>query len=198
MVVTTFAFFKVGMEGKGDSSRTSMAAQVGILFYFWLVLGGWYLVGYLQTPATIHIENASNRQVEIELDGRPWRTSDPEQLQQAEVRPGQYQITVYPHGGGPVLQKLEVRVERNAAYILNVLSAQTYYRGSVQYGGVIGFGTKEPVELKHEWIDVAGVDFLFQNPPRSITVKVQKGMEGLTWETKTYVTRGAPPPAEKP
>jgi hypothetical protein len=168
------------------------------LLYIWSVLGLWYCVGSIQIQGIVHIENASTQDLQLELDGQPWRSSSKGEFQAASVRHGRYRITVRPRGGGKVLDELDVHVEARGVYILNLLKAETYYRGTVQYGGMrILEQTQQSREVKDGWIDATGVDCLFQNPPRSITVKVTKETESI-WdlmrEKRTFLTRGAPPP----
>jgi hypothetical protein len=165
------------------------------LLYCWAVLGVWYGVGRLVMSGAVHVENASGQDVQIELDGRPWRTVNRDQVQQTKVRQGQHRITVRRKEGGNPLQELTVNIEGKGKYLLNVLKAQTYYKGSIRYGGIALFGGGDsPKEVKDEWIDVTKVDYLFEDPPKSITVKVQKGMEGFASETRVYLTRRRPPP----
>jgi hypothetical protein len=165
------------------------------LLYCWAVLGVWYGVGLLLVSGVVYVDNASARSLQIELDGQPWRSSHSDQLQQVNVRRGEHRIAVRPKEGGAPLQELTVRVEGKGKYVLNVLKAQTYYKGSVQYGGFAFFGGGgiSPQAVRDEWIDVTKVDYLFEDPPRSIKVQVQKGLEGIHSETRSYFTRGKPP-----
>ncbi len=202
MAIITYSILHASVFGpKGEKSESGLLLSVFLwALYGWVAIGVWYWVGSLQIPGTIHIDNASTRDLQIDLDGQPWRSSSPGQLQMASLRQGYHQITVRPHGGGKTLEELNVCVEGRGVYILNLLKAETYYRGTVQYGGFALFGQKEqPREVKEGWIDVTTIDFLFQNPPQSISVKVTKGMESLgetIGERRTYVTRRAPPPAK--
>ena len=96
-----------------------------------------------------------------------------------------------------LLQELDVTIEGRCAYILNVLRAQTYYRGTLVYGHPwpeIDVKADGPRMVKDGWIDVTGVNYLFQEPPRSLTVRIDRN---LGWETRTYVTRREPPQLER-
>ncbi len=117
--------------------------------------------------------------------------------QAVRVRRGSHSIVVRPAEGGAPLQELTVDLEREGVYILNVLKAETYYRGTVKYGGLhlpFGGNRAEPEKVQGPWLDVTKVDFLFQQPPKSITIRVPKGtVAGITSESRSYLTRGSPP-----
>jgi hypothetical protein len=196
-------FLTVGGLADWRSRLQEHGLQPGLLFgvlAIWSAGGVWYGVGYFQIPGTIHIENASPQEVEIELNGRPWQSSFPGQRHQVSVRHGLHRIVVRSLKGGELLEEQEVEVGKRRAYILNVLKAETYYEGSIAYGDgsplffVTGDG---PHRIKEGWIEVTKVDYLFRDPPGSITVKVGKQMPRiLIREKRSYLTRGAPPRME--
>lgn len=78
-------------------------------------------------------------------------------------------------------------------YVLNVLSAQVYARGTVDYGG-ISFGSSPSEEkIQLPWFK-ADVDFLFEEPPQSITVQNRRGQSYVS-ASRTYLRRGPPRPS---
>ncbi len=168
------------------------------ILYGWAVVGGWYWLGSLQIPGVIHVENASTREVQIELDGQPWVTSAPGQFRRRSVRHGPYRVTVRALDNDQVLDELHVRVEKRGTYVLNVLRAGTFYRGEIVYGKPLPLmGRDEEQVVKDAWIDVTMVDFLFEDPPQTITVKRDNRLRaGFDWQSRTYFTRR--PPAARP
>src|SRR5205823_1710993 len=124
-----------------------------------------------------------------ERDGRPWLTCDRGKTTKEKLRRGRYHLVIRDGDSGEVLDERDVYAEGlDQTYVLNLLGAQKYYRGSMQYGGIIGFGNPKPTEIRDVWFKPE-VDFLFQNPPDKIEVSVPKGQpDFMSMETKTYLT----------
>jgi hypothetical protein len=200
-VVLGLAAFPVFKEAIGALRRDPASAGWMVLLYGYCaaVLGVWFGVGYAFQTATVHVENYSPRELRVELDGQGWLggkkrlTCPPASSTPLTLRNGDYRVTVR-SADGRELEKHEVTAEGGSVYVLNLLRAQKYYRGTVRYGGLSIFGGGgKPEEVTDGWFK-ADVDYLFENPPGTIQVRVSRGMQGLTSESRTYLTRGQPPP----
>jgi len=171
-----------------------------VLVYVWSVLGLFCLVGIWFATGTVHIDNYSQQAVKIELDGASWVDAPRGSTRQVRVRRGSHRIAVRAPEGDEPLQALTVAIEGRGVYVLNVLGAQTYHKGSVHYGGMRfspGADDLENQDVKDAWLDVTKVDYLFQSPPDSIKVSVSKGMPAsVVSEKRTCLTRISPLPAE--
>ena len=137
----------------------------------------------------IHVDNFSPRPVRVVVDGGDWVMAPAGKSVVASLRMGAYTIDTLSADGGQTLESMSVEVGRGP-YVLNVLGAQTYARGSLQYGGKdLGQDDGEE-EISDRWFQ-AGVDYLFETPPKVITVKKGEAAKGTR---RTYLRRG---PAKK-
>jgi hypothetical protein len=172
--------------------RGKMAALV---MYAVVLEGMWWLLGLNLSQSDVYVDNFSSRTLHVELDGRPWLTCTNKTTTPKVLRHGLYHLVVRAVDNDEVLDERDVFVEGlNLPFVLNLLGAQKYYRGSVQYGGIIAFNDQTPTEIHDVWIK-ADVDFLLRDPPSSIDVHVRKGQASyLATAEKTYLTRGQPPP----
>ncbi len=158
----------------------------------WLAIGYvavisavWFSVGLSYTQSAVHVENATARDVVLELDGNPWLTVEHGKTVQTRLPRQQHRIIIRARDNNEELDRRFVLVGSSKAYVLNVLGAQTYYRGRVEYGSMpiaLG-GDPDAVEVKDVWIE-ADVDYLFQEPPQSISVS-----KGTSYASKSYLTR---------
>ncbi len=197
IVMTFVALRRVELQ---PARKGTLFAFVMCILFGWMVIEVWNWTGSTRLTATIHIENASTQEVKIELDGGSWRTSFPSRTRVVQARPGEHRITVR-SAAGDILQELEVTIEDRGAYVLNVLKAQTYCKGSVVYGNdlaLLGVEEEGPRMVKGGWIDVTKVDYLFRDPPPSIMVRVgENAPVHLGSEIRTYLTRKTHP-CERP
>jgi hypothetical protein len=171
--------------------------NVLLLFaYAAVVVALWWWVGQFLSESRVYVDNFNDKALRVEVDGRAWTTCEPGSTQMKQLRCGHHHLVVRDAGTGEVLDERDAWVDgRDIAYVLNLLGAQRYHRGTVRYGGLsFGFGKETPEEISDAWFK-ADVDFLFENPPPTIPVSVPKGQSSvLSSERKTYLTRGSPPP----
>ncbi len=181
--------------GQRKPLRLARIDLLALLAYFAMLELVWWWGGLNVSQSDVYVDNFSTRTLRVERDGRDWLTCRSGTTAKQQLRRGRYHLVVRADGSGEVLDERDVYVEGlDRAFVLNLLSAQKYYRGSVQYGGIIGFGNPKPKEIRDAWFK-PDVDFLFQDPPSSIEVSAPKGQpEFMSMETKTYLTRGTPPP----
>lgn len=174
--------------------RLGWSGVAGAVVYAIILEGMWWWIGYYMSRSNVYVDNFSNRAVRAELDGRPWLTCKRDTTAAEVLHRGRYHLVVRAEDNNEVLDERDVFVDGlNRIFVLNLLGAETYYRGSVQYGGIIGFGDNPPTTIHDVWFN-ADVDFLFQDPPSSITVSVPNDQPSfLSMENKTYLTRGKPP-----
>jgi len=143
-----------------------------MLLYTTLVWSTWIYLGTVYAPATVHIDNASPRTVTLELNGQRWMQSQQGSMALASLRPGSYTLTVRTGAENDPQEQISVVIEPGRTYILNVLRAQKYRRGSVAYGIAIPRDGLEAKEIDDAWFE-AKVDYLFQEPPKKMEVSKQ-------------------------
>jgi hypothetical protein len=171
---------------KGHLPGRVELAAVG---YMALVLGTWFGVGWFFQVGKVHVDNASGQELRVQRDGRDWLTCPPGAQLVTSLGPGTHRLRVLDRNGQP-LDEMTVEVDRQGVYVLNLLRAQVYHRGSVDYGG-FGFGSApRPVEIRDAWFD-ARVDYLFEEPPQSITVSRRRGQVAMA--SRTFLLRGRAP-----
>jgi hypothetical protein len=166
--------------------------ELAVMGYVLLFAGVWIGVGmkFYHPWATVHVENSSRQSVVIEIDGKPWEAAPPGTRKQASLPAGEHELLTR-SASGRELDRRTVEARDGMAYLLNVLGAGTYYRGSVKYGGVSLFGPAASAsEVRDVWID-AKVDYLFEEPPRSIKVPVRSGLS-LSGTSRSFLTRTRP------
>jgi hypothetical protein len=137
--------------------------------------------------AAVHIDNHSGKQDVRVLpgDGELARVRAGRRVV-AYLRKGTYQLVVEADGEPEDLVTAEV--EDTGPYVLNVHGAHVYARGSVEYSDLPLLARDMPETREDRKWFKADVDYLFQGPPESITVK--RTFFGST--TKTYLRRGEP------
>jgi hypothetical protein len=172
--------FIKGLHRPGEVKESALA--VG---YMGLVLGAWFGVGWFFQVGKVHVDNSSGKELRVQVDGRDWLTCRSGTNTVQNLSPGSHRITVFDAEGRQV-DELTVQVERQGVYVLNLLRAQKYHKGRVQYGG-IAFGDDSPTEISDAWFD-AKVDYLFEKPPQAITVSTRHG-QAAVGTTKTYLLR---------
>jgi hypothetical protein len=94
---------------------------------------------------------------------------------------------------GDILDQMDVVIEWNGVYVLNVLRAESYTRGTVYYGdGPRSAGDKVPQLIKDRWIAATKIDYLFQDPPKTISIQRSKGPTGPDFTSRSYLWRQEP------
>jgi hypothetical protein len=145
-------------------------------------------VGWFFQFGTVHVDNATGQELRVQLDGQEWMSCRAGSRSVSGLRPGLRHLRVLGRDGR-LLDERTVRVERQGVYVLNLLGAQVYHRGTVDYGG-FSFGDRQPTEIREPWFE-AKVDYLFQSPPSSITVSTRRGE--LAMASKSFLLRGLAP-----
>jgi hypothetical protein len=162
-----------------------------LIGYTILVSLVWFAFGAANPRALVHVENGTDKQVVLELDGRQWLILQSGESTNTWLTQRVHQLVVRTTSG-EVLDRRGIVAQDEKAYVLNVLGARTYYRGSVTYGPKGGNVTapfyisrEEEKALKDVWI-VANVDYLFEEPPETIAVR---GSAAPFLTTRTYLTK---------
>lgn len=185
---TLLGVFRRLLNGIRTDSR-----EMALIGYGILVVAIWFSVGYWFQVGTIHVDNFSDQNLRIVVDDQPWGTFRSTSTDVKTLKPGHHRIVVFGTGDNK-LDELNVNVDRMGVYVLNLLRAQKYHKGSAQYGG-FAFGGDRPIEVDDAWFS-AKVDFLFENPPESITVSTKRGQPAVG-ASRTYLKRGPAPSEEK-
>jgi hypothetical protein len=181
-VVLFFGFTTILKGGLRGSTRRDWS----IIGYALLLMAAWIGGGLSITRAKVYIDNFSDKNVTLELNGAPWRTVDHGNTDQTRLPTGTYELVVRSRENGKELDHRTITVEDKGPYLLNVLGAQTYARGSADYGISFSFGDSPDQKLNDVWIK-ANVDYLFEEPPQSIQVS-----EGTSFASKSYLVRTRP------
>ncbi len=130
---------------------------------------------------SIYIDNASGHNVRLLLNDQEWLTIKSGESKKRSLTEGTYRVTVQSAEGNLVLDAHDIEVSACNRHVLNVLGAQIYFDGIVQYGN--DGGSMKLVTAK--WIRVPDVDYLFRDPPKTIVTARPVN--------KSYFTKGAPP-----
>jgi hypothetical protein len=163
-----------------------------------IVVGAGYLVGtfglglfiaYQFARADVHVDNNTDREVRVALDGRDWVRVPARGTEKVSVRKGRYRVVATPAAAGAAPDEVDIHVTDTGPFVLNLFGAQVYARGKAEYGGLAFFGQPAEVEVKDRWFR-ADVDFLFQDAPEKIEVE-----QGEFMASRTYLRRGPPRPA---
>jgi hypothetical protein len=135
---------------------------------------------------TVHVDNYSGQDVEIESDGRFWLRASQGSTHPSSLTRGYHTIVVKNASTHQQVDSMGVDVN-SGPYILNVLGTGSYTKGEAWYDRVPALGSggePTPTTLTAKWI-YAKVDYLFQDPPQTIQVS-QYSMRTI----KTYLVRG--------
>jgi hypothetical protein len=158
-------------------------AAIGTIVLF---SGVWFVVGFANTRTQVYVDNFSEHDLVLELNNQKWLTVNRGQKLEVRLPRKTFELVVRSRETGKELDRRSIRVDNKGPYVLNVLGAHTYYRGSVDYGmsfSFLGGGGPTATEVKDVWIQ-ANVDFLFKEPPSTISVS-----KGQVSATRTYLTR---------
>ncbi|OAI49369.1 hypothetical protein AYO44_06460 [Planctomycetaceae bacterium SCGC AG-212-F19] len=189
VVIAFYTIKDMVFGGLRSASGAEFGTRIGLLVYAVVLLGSGFLVSEQFARGTVHVDNFSSQDVVLELDGRVWLKATTQSTQRASLTQGSYTLVVR-SPTGTELDRQAIEVEGRDDYVLNVLSAQVYARGEAQYG-TLSFGMpRQERAVKAPWFK-ADVDFLFEEPPESITVSVKRG-QTVASASKTYLRRGPP------
>lgn len=143
-------------------------------------------------PANVSVENDNVMAVALELDGRPWLTLERGETLWEQVPQGTHELVVRREGTREELDRRTIAVEQER-YILNVLGAQTYYEGRVCYrihAFEDCFSQEYSREVNGVWIEIpSDVDYLFWEPPETISVPRANHQREEEDNTRSYLTR---------
>lgn len=181
--------------GWRTASGEGLFRSLLLLLYAAALLGSGFWISEQFARGTVYVDNYSPHDVTLELDGSTWLKSSRQTTQVQDLGRGTYTLVV--RAGDKELDRRSITVVGRGNYILNVLNAQVYARGEVQYGGfAFGPGAREQ-RIQEPWFS-AKVDFLFEEPPKTITVRTRRG-QTYTSASRTYLRRGEPKaPDEEP
>ena len=145
-----------------------------------------FCIRFVFALATVYVENENPFDVRLVMDGQEWLSIPAGGQLKKSLARGTHLIDVYSHDRDLKLDEGAIEVFGHGNYVLNVLGAQTYFRGEIIYGGV---GKAPPMEVvQDKWFEFHNVDYLFKDPPELIELR-----HFAAREKKTYLTRGAPP-----
>jgi hypothetical protein len=142
---------------------------------------------------TVYVDNFSNHDVVVYVDGREWLTLPQGTTAKTGLRIGEREWTVREANSGRELDRKVVEVKQEGPYLLNVLGAQWYEKGTVHYSLVPTFGsppTKPPI-ISEVWYRIGKVDYVFQPAPGSVKVHHSKGEMPPFHTTGTYFIRAS-------
>lgn len=177
--------FRSILSGHRPSFRRDslmVMGYLGLIGAIWLGVGYWFQVG------KVHVDNYCGQTLNVFVDGQPWLTVGSETTKLVNLSPGRHTISVQDEDSRQ-LDELQVHVDRQGVYVLNLLGSQTYYRGSQDYGGFGFDGTNNEKAITDCWFEPK-VDYLFTRPPESIVVNRKRG-EPVYGDTKYYLRRGS-------
>jgi hypothetical protein len=176
------------------ATATALGWMWALCLYAAALVGSWFWIGNAFAWGTVHVDNFSPQAVVLELDASPWLNADARSTQVIGLRRGKYLLTVRARDSGKELDRLPVEVDGVGDYVLNVLRAQVYARGTARYG--VSFVGPDPEEAVRDAWFKADVDHLFEEPPASVTVS-SRGGPPVGGASRTYLRRGPPQPAVK-
>jgi hypothetical protein len=145
--------------------RAILYAVCGVMVWF-----GWGAACQGFGPWTVHVDNFSEHDVELLLDGKPWMSCASDSMQTGSLAQGKYTLTVEPAGGGARLDEMVIEVGLMGPFVLNVLGAQSYCREVIEYSiNPQAAGARQVTVLNDRWF-AARADYVFEEPPAAISV----------------------------
>jgi hypothetical protein len=166
--------------------------------YLFLLGAVWVIFGFEYKRSPVHVENCTGKTLVVERNGRPWLAVPPGGSIRTRLSRQTHHVVVRSEDGTQ-LDATSVTVGSANAYVLNLLGAGTYRRGTVDYHrfpvfhfGSAGQSDYTPAPFSNvRWI-VADVDYVLEEPPSSISVK------STSSATRSYLVRVPSPPAAAP
>ncbi len=169
-IVGLFAVLAIGKRGSGWPTL----AELGLFAYALILWGVWVGVGLplQQEYARVIVDNFSIIDADLELDGEHWLHLKKRTTREVYLQPGVYALVVRAENAEKELDRRQIQVSGSGCFVLNVLGAQTYYRGAVVYSTTTNQfrpGAEHGVVTSKEvWFQPPHVDYLFQKPPASL------------------------------
>lgn len=182
----------VGLAGLGVGltwRKTGFRWRPCLRLTYFSILWVLWIVAFHFLPITVYVDNSSAQDVVLEVDGQEWLRPSRKSKTIDGLPRGEHTIVVRSRPSGEVLDRLTVKVDTGGPYVLNVLRAQKYYKGTATYSTVaFPFGGQGRQTIDAPWFR-AKVDYLFENPPESIYINSR---DGVNTATKTYLVRVEP------
>jgi hypothetical protein len=179
----------IGSTVKREASAPGPAAW-GVFGCAVLVWGAWTVTGMLFLKTAVYVDNYSDHDVRLELDGKPWLELKAGEVGgvgarkagvEARLPRKAHVVTTIDARTGKELDRRTVDVD-SGPFIFNVLGEGAYLKGTAHYSTVPLFGGGDTTETVSEvWIR-ARVDHLFEDAPGSISSEHSS-------ETRTYLKR---------
>lgn len=167
-----------------DHDRRRATKASAWLAWSLMVLGVWIGVGLAAIRVEVYVDNYSDHDVRLELNGAPWLAARRGDNLIVALSPDDYELVVRSAATGDELDRMTVTVDHRGPFLLNVLGAHTYYRGLRKYPSA-RFGTRpvsvQPIGDKWQRLDV---DYPFSEPPYELKV-----VEGDETTERTYLSR---------
>jgi hypothetical protein len=155
-----------------------------------LVWAAWTFTGCHFLRTTIYVDNFSDQNVRLQVDGKPWLEVRAGELTTARLPRKALELTTIDAQTGKELDRRTVEVD-SGPFIFNVLGAGLYEVDSQSYGMAIPRSDDDTSYLvRGVWIK-AKVDYLFQDPPDAISVS-----QGTRFVIKSYLKRLGPASAQ--
>jgi hypothetical protein len=173
--------------GHGHLGKRAVRLYTCALVLEFVFLAAGYALHVLFAQSTVYVDNFSNQNVQLELNGRPWRPAPNGSAETTRLRRGTYELVVKSADTGAELDRHWVEVGDAGDYVLNVLGAQVYTRGTAYCGPAGVRGPPEATDrVTDKWFRVE-VEYLFKDPPREVNFS-RGHNEGL----HSYLVRGDP------
>jgi len=156
----------------------------------------WWTAGLLgrHPGTTVYLDNQSDQDVVLRLDGRPWADVDHKATAEARMAFGTHTIVTLSRADARELDRQEVEAKQvpdlhsktddSCPYIFNVLGAAAYKQGTATYGNMSANDSE--TDLRDRWI-LADVDWVLQSPSSAINVAA-----GQDYAIVKYIRRADP------
>lgn len=158
-------------------ARRSPLQLVWHMGFVGLALMLWFVAARPDRSAEVLIENGFAEDVILEIDGKEWTTCKSHRQTKEKIAKRKFVLITRSAESKKELRRQDIDATYGRKFLLNVMGANTYYHGTVNYvperishirglGGSSGDG---PKEIRDSWINVSDVDYLFTDdiPRRS-------------------------------
>ena len=160
-----------------SSGRRSPLQLVWHMGFVGMALMLWFVAARPDRRAEVLIENGFAEDVILELDGKEWTTCKSHRQTKEKIAKRKFVLVTRSAASKKELRRQDIDATYGRKFLLNVMGANTYYHGTVNYvpeqiahirglGGSPGDG---PKETRDSWINLSDVDYLFTDdiPRRS-------------------------------
>jgi hypothetical protein len=137
----------------------------------------------------IFVDNATPQELRVFLDGTEWFTIGTGESKKKTLGRGVYELTVKAVGADFVWDRHSVEVTSTGPYVLNLMGAQVYFHGTVEYGELVPAPSMETIDNK--WFVLPKADCVFRDPPKRISFRGRDTDHRKF--TLTFLTKGSPP-----